>query len=182
MPTNPTKLAPTTAEERAGWKELCEKATPGPFSHQPNEVAAVRFGVSWAEEIGNDSIQTGVAVCPGSRAAAIANADFFSESRTALPRLLADVDRLEAEAADDARATEQVNEMIARMQEHEARMEAVAEAARRLMEKLPQALAEADKFIVLTAARSSKNDIYKGPNVGEDVAALRQALKDVGRG
>ena len=94
--TNPK---PTTAAERERWRELCEKATPGPWELWTSNSWR-RFGSTDGnccrvcepivqEHDGHPDLHfpNGGENGPDAR--------LIAESRTALPRLLADVERLE---------------------------------------------------------------------------------------
>lgn len=87
---------PITNAQLAEWAALCEAATPGPWLHcSPGEVRADGVGprlfgspMIWQGVNGWQPAQTQV------------NLDFIAAARTAMPLLLAEVERLKAERAD----------------------------------------------------------------------------------
>lgn len=71
------------------WRELCENATPGPWDARCREFSNMAVPKHiWSEFGWLDDL---------SRHHSIPNAAFISESRTALPLLLDEIERLQAE-------------------------------------------------------------------------------------
>lgn len=77
-----------TAEQRKKWAELAEKATPGPWGIEPidRRLVTPRFGITHQRQ------DQGL---PITREQALLNSEFMAESRTAVPALLREVERLE---------------------------------------------------------------------------------------
>jgi hypothetical protein len=96
-------MNPITETEKAEWGKLCETATPEPWWNESGVLHAKNPGV-WTED--NQSC-IHPAACPetywlnGNVAQQAKDADFIAAARTALPRLLAEVERLAKELAEE---------------------------------------------------------------------------------
>lgn len=70
-----------TPEKLAEWEKLCDEATPGPWDSDNNEVIGFLDGTG---------VVAIAAVCQWS----LTDVKFIAESRTAMPELIAEVNRL----------------------------------------------------------------------------------------
>lgn len=98
----------STADERAIWKALAEGATGGPW-----EAAQGASGGWWVEQPNTATIcdvDCDYSGHPG------ADAEFIAAARTAVPALLADVERLERELAKE-RARHELHGLLAEERE-----------------------------------------------------------------
>lgn len=94
-----------TPSELTRLKEICEKATPGPWYVQLEKDPMINS--IWSSELpeGSNEIWTDQSICAlGETVAAtsrcgLTNAQFIAEARTALPKLIEEVERLKKENA-----------------------------------------------------------------------------------
>jgi hypothetical protein len=103
----------STAEQRQEWARLAEAATPGEW------VAS--FGVTWDVVVGK--LKKVITRTSGINNNTRADAAFIAASRTAVPALLADVDRL---TGDNAALSEALDTALAHLKESEAERDALA--------------------------------------------------------
>lgn len=90
------------AEKLAEWKELCEKATKGPWnaflgdceSNPDDEDNPFQVGAAWIEEWFNHGLENG----DGLSILKNEDARFIAAARTAMPALIAEVERLRKES------------------------------------------------------------------------------------
>lgn len=85
-------LKATTADERAGWKRICDGTTPGPWESRILNVEGTLIPA--ADVMYQNFGIIGEEMEASMRSNLKTDADFVSLSRMAMPRLLADVERL----------------------------------------------------------------------------------------
>jgi hypothetical protein len=139
-------MNPITETEKAEWGKLCETATPEPWWNESGVLHAKNPGV-WTED--NQSC-IHPASCPetywlnGNVAQQDKDADFIAAARTALPRLLAEVERLEKELAEAKACYVRGTAVIADFRGHLGRQIAKLAEERRLHAQTARVFKEAE--------------------------------------
>lgn len=89
---------------RTRLRELCEKATPGPWTAEYDN--ADNAGGGWWYDIGPARVGAGYLCSDAKEKQVEHDAAFIAAARTAVPELLDEVERLRAELADARRQAE----------------------------------------------------------------------------